>query len=391
MSGWWRERLAAWRTLSTFSRLPRSDRAIAVYAEAAADWSHLGPLVCQLTGTLGRRVVYLTSDFGDPVLDAPPPGVMPFYVGMGYARTALFRAIECGALVLTMPDLESFFLKRSVAPVHYVYVFHSMTSTHANFRKGSYDNYDSILCAGPHHREEIRATERAYGLAEKRLVDCGYLRLDTILADATSRPQNASGDPARILIAPSYGPTAILEFCGAELVAVLLDAGLHVTVRPHPMTRTATPAVLDAVRDRYRTHERLVWEEDIGGTQSFHDSDIMISDWSGAALEYAFGRERPVLFIDVPRKLNNPDWERIGLPTIEDAIRDRIGAIVSPDRLDTAPDAIRGLLGRAEAMRGSLRAERGRWIYNVGHSAEVAADYIVALPEVEAFRQAEAS
>ena len=33
----------------------------------------------------------------------------------------------------------------------------------------------------------------------------------------------------------------------------------------------------------------------------------MVSDWSGVAMEFAFGLERPVLFIDVPRKTNNPE------------------------------------------------------------------------------------
>mgnify|MGYP003326545469 CR=1 FL=1 len=42
--------------------------------------------------------------------------------------------------------------------------------------------------------------------------------------------------------------------------------------------------------------------------ESLHRSDLMISDWSGAALDYALGLNKPVLFIDVPRKVNNLDY-----------------------------------------------------------------------------------
>lgn len=59
----------------------------------------------------------------------------------------------------------------------------------------------------------------------------------------------------------------------------------------------------------------------------------MVSDWSDAALEYAFCRESPVLFVDVPRKVNNPAWQEIGLEPIEASIRDKIGMNVRLDEL----------------------------------------------------------
>ena len=38
----------------------------------------------------------------------------------------------------------------------------------------------------------------------------------------------------------------------------------------------------------------------------------MISEWAGAAIEYAFSRERPVIFIDTQPKINNLHWKKIG-------------------------------------------------------------------------------
>ncbi|MNG16310.1 hypothetical protein D3C84_1002110 [compost metagenome] len=62
-------------------------------------------------------------------------------------------------------------------------------------------------------------------------------------------------------------------------------------------------------------------DEDGDGNASLLSSDIMLSDWSGAALEFAFGLERPVIFADVPRKVLNPDYTQIGLEPLEVQIR----------------------------------------------------------------------
>ena len=76
------------------------------------------------------------------------------------ARTVLFRKIECREFVMTIPDLQNMWLKRSVHPVHYTYVFHSTNSTHTSYRKGAFDHYDTIMCVGQYHVDEIRRTVR---------------------------------------------------------------------------------------------------------------------------------------------------------------------------------------------------------------------------------------
>ena len=47
----------------------------------------------------------------------------------------------------------------------------------------------------------------------------------------------------------------------------------------------------------------------------------MISDWSGISMEYAFTFERSVIFIDVPKKILNPNADDLPLEPIEISIR----------------------------------------------------------------------
>ena len=75
--------------------------------------------------------------------------------------------------------------------------------------------------------------------------------------------------------------------------------------------------------------------EDTTKYEALFSSHIMVSDWSGAALDYAFGLGKPVLFIDVPRKVNNQEYESINIQPFEVWIRDKIGKILCVEDLDS--------------------------------------------------------
>ena len=130
------------------------------------------------------------------------------------------------------------------------------------------------------------------------------------------------------------------------------------------------------IKERFGDHPLVNLETDVTSEESLHSSDIMISDWSGAALEYAFGLERPVLFIDLPRKVRNPGYEEISCVPIEVVLRPEIGAVVPPDAVHTVPSQIEQLAGDPVGYRERLKESRQKWVYNVGSSGAVGADYI---------------
>ncbi len=372
-----------WSAARRFHALPAEARRIVFYAEDGDSWPHLGPIVRELSDGLGRQVCYLTSSHADPVLKLNHPLITPFCIGEGAVRTSLFMSLKADVCIMTMPDLQTFHLKRSWQyPVHYVYVFHSMVSTHMIYRKGAFDAFDTILCTGPHHLREIRATEAAYNLPPKQLIEHGYSRLDTIRTYLTASPRGrAAGSELNVLLAPSWGPSGLIETRGAELCHVLLDAGCRVTVRPHPMTRRKWPAAVQAIQREFADNAFVRVETDITSSASLDAADVMIGDWSGAALEYAFGYERPVLFVDVPRKVNNPEYERIDCEPLEVSIRERIGRVVAPERLAELVPLLRSLPCEADDWAERIRAARTEYVYNLGRSARVAAEAIVNLSE----------
>jgi len=351
----------AWRGLSRFQSVDQEKRPIVFYAQDVWAWKHFGPIVSTLVDTLGKEVSYVTSNRLDPVLQTEHSRIHTFYVGLGMFRMSWFQSLESDVLVMTMPDFGTYHIKRSKHPVHYIYLHHSMVSSHMASRPNAFDNFDSILCVGPHHREETRAAENQYGLQPKTLIDAGYGVVDSILAsdNPLSISQSQAGEQSkRVLIAPSWGENALIETRGGELVEVLLEAGHQVTVRPHYMTIQNHPGLLRELGKRFGAHSKFLLDTDLQSQGTVHSSDIMISDWSGAALEFAFGLERPVLFVDLPKKANNPDYQKIGLVPVEMWLRSQIGEVISPDRLSDIPAAVKRLCENPGKWREAIREVR---------------------------------
>ncbi len=362
-----------------FLAVPVQQRRIVIYSEGRGYWTHFEPVFRALRDTHGETVLYVTSDPDDPLRIDPPRGLVPFCIGEGSIRTLFFAGLQARVLLMTMPDLHSYHIKRSPHDVHYVYLHHSMVSTHMIYRAAAFDHFDAVLCVGPHHVQEIRAREKAKGLPAKTLVEAGYGRLDSILADRCSDSTGITdADPDQIIVAPSWGEHALLERHGAAVIGPLLNAGFNVVLRPHPRTRKLNPTVLEAITAEFSGHERFQLDENTDGKQTLMDSALMVSDWSGAALEFALGLERPVLFVDVPRKVLNPEYEALGIEPLEASIRTQIGELVPETALDTLGAVASQMMSDNRAWPERIRQVREQNIYHCGKSGNVAAAYLVS-------------
>jgi hypothetical protein len=364
-----------WRQYRAFRRLPRGDRRIVFYAESSQDWHHWRDLIGHLTTELGETICYVSSDPDDPGLHQRSPRISPFCIGRGLWRIWFFQWLDADVLVTQLLDLDNLELKRSIHPVHYVYVFHSLVSTHMADRADSFDHYDTILCAGPHQMHEIRRREELHDLAPKQLIPHGYARLEELMA-ARRAPAIAAGAGIHVLVAPSWGAHTILPTCGPELTGILLDAGFRVTLRPHFQTRWALPEVVDRVAERYRGNPRFALVEEMGERDSLVDAHIMVTDWSGAGLDFGLGLEKPVLFIDLPPKARNDTWQELGIEPFEWYVRDKIGAILPPDRLAEAPDLIQRLIQYPARFRCDVSRLRDERVFNLGRSGAAGGEAI---------------
>ena len=370
------------KELEKFNELDLDERSIVFYSEDISSFVHFEQIIYELTEKMGRQICYVTSAKDDPMLTSQNKRINAFYIGLGAIRTKFFMELKADILVMTMPNLETYFIKRSkVYPVHYVYIFHSIVSTHTIYRKGAFDHYDSIFCTGPHHIEEITATESVYSLKHKNLVEHGYGLLDKLQKNKPLKNQkNYTNDKKKkIIIAPSWGKHNLLELMGIELVKILLDAGYHVTVRPHPMTIRKWPKKIKAIKNEFDNEPNFEMETDVSSFESIYSAYGLISDWSGIAIEYAFVCEMPVFYIDVSQKINNSSYKKIQCNPLEFSIRNLIGKIISPNDLSSLPKVIESTYEENNNFKTIIQEVRNKTIFNLGQSGIKGAQEILQI------------
>jgi hypothetical protein len=369
--------MKAWRQLFSFLTSSTGSRVVFL-SEGRHQWTHLGPLVLAFAKRCAS-VTYLTSSLDDPGLDHHGDDIRAIYLGNGLARAIALRTLDADVLITSIPDLGDDLFRRSRSPVHYVYVHHSLVSTHMIYREEAFDQYDTIFCGGPHHVAETRAREHLYGLPGKTLFEYGYPRLDELRKAAKGAAQNSPSAAPHVLVAPSWGPEGLFETVGADLIGFLLEAGMRVTARPHPETRLRTPHCLEEIDRRFQDIPNFDFDQDALSDNALLCADIMISDWSGVALEFAFARERPVLFADVARKIRNPDYLKIDLEPIEVTLRERIGAVLPITDMGNVAGRVRTLLAEIPRWRQAITNARDDFVCNLDRSAEIGAARILEI------------
>ena len=363
-------------TVKELLAVPPSERPVLVYAEDDYSWNQLEGYVREITSTHGRRVTYVTSDPQDPILDREDDLFRAYCVRESLQK--FLPRVDSPVFLTTMPDLDSFHLKRPTASTC-VYAFHSLNSTHAAYREGAFDAYDVFLCVGPYQQAELELRFEQIGKSDYRLAETGYYKLDRV-AEAFSRYTKVHPEDTTVLVAPSWGRDNLLASVGAELIMSLADAGFRTIVRPHPaFFESIYPggeAIVASLEALCAHRSNVVFEKSITTENSFLEADLMVSDWSGAGFEYALGTERPVLFVDVPRKVMNDDWAAIGLAPFEDRIRSEVGTVLPIGNAGDAGEAATSLIAGADRYRSGIVAVREREVFNFGTAAKAGASTI---------------
>jgi YidC/Oxa1 family membrane protein insertase len=355
---------------------PPNRREVVIYSRENSSYAHFEGIITELTERYGCHVTYVTSDPQDPLFRQADRKFTLLYIRN--LLTVFMKALDAQVLLLTMPDLGKFHVPRPPKKTRPVYIFHAILSTHMVYRLGAFDHYDTIFCVGPHHNHEITRHSEVYGVPQRTLVNFGYPKLDQ-LAESCRQYTKRCTDATTVLVAPGWGDSNILTDLGDVVISKLLDAGYQVIVRPHPELVRRSPHVLRKLVSLFGKNPQFTLEPNIISVESLLEADVMICDWSGVAFEYAFATERPVLSIDLPRKVRNPEWERLGIVPFEDFARRAIGPVIGVDELANLGDHVAQILAQPEAYRASIQELRSKYIYNFGHSSQVGARYIYHL------------
>jgi len=355
------------------------DKRLVFYSESDGFYKYFEGYINYILEHSDVVIHYVTSDVRDRVLSMNKARIQAYYVGP-IALIRVMMLMDADIVVMTMPDLEKYHIKRSLVrkDIEYIYTDHGMTSLHLMLQENALDYFDTIFCYGPNHIREVREMERVYNLPAKTLVKTGFPLLDSMIEGAEAIG-DVINDPKIILIAPSWQQDNILEYCLEETLRPLLGAGYRIVVRPHPEFIKRFPGKMRKIIERYKDDvgDDFEIQTSFASSETVYSADLVITDWSSIANEFSYARKKPSLFINTPMKVVNPNYKKIPLVPLDISLRDEIGISIDVEDLDTILDVVHTLFDNADEYRGRIADVVSQNIFDVGDGARGGGQYII--------------
>lgn len=340
--------------------------------------------ICDELERRGQDALYLAGSEDDPVLAKPYTHVRRECIGEGNKGIARLNLLKADVVLSTTPGLDVYQWKRSRDVKRYLHIPHA-SSDIVLYRMFGLDYYDAVLLSGAYQAEQIRELEALRNLPAKDLPVVGMTYMDA-LKERLAHAEPLGEHPVTVLLAPSWGQSAILARYGGRIIDALLKTGYRIIVRPHPQSFTSEADRIEELMRQYPDGEQLEWNRDSDNFDVLRRSDVLISDFSGVLFDFALVFDKPVLYADTSfdRAPYDASWIREELWTFRTL--PKIGEPLEERDLDCLKERIDGVL-HAQSKQDARDAARAEtWAYP-GEAAVRTVDYLIeTLQKIEAER-----
>lgn len=353
---------------------------IVFYSEKNGFYKYYKNIIEEIIRRTNIDIHYITSDPEDEVFQMESDQFKPYYIGEN-RLIVLMMKLETEIMVMTTPDLNNFQLKRSYVKkdIEYVYVPHDVNSSNLTFHKNALDAYDTIFTSGPKNKAELSEREKKFSLPAKKLVEWGSSVIDnmTVAYQQMVAEESNRKEKKTILIAPSWQKDNILDSCMEQMLELLIHTDYHIIVRPHPQYVRHFEARIDALAQRYKAYD-VEFQKDFSSNKTVYMADLLVTDWSSIAFEYAFSTLKPVLFLNTPMKVVNEDYQELETVPIDIELRDKIGISLETDTVtQELVKAVDRLLFDKQFDTKAIQQLKEEYLYNASQSGKVGALYLI--------------
>lgn len=362
-----------------------ANKHLVFYSEKSGFYKYFQDVIEYLLSHSNITIHYVTSDPKDQIFELAKlqPRIKPYYIGERKLITLMMK-LDADMVVMTMPDLDNFHIKRSYVrkDIEYVYMFHWCTSTHMVIREHALDHFDTIFCPGPHQMEELRYSEQMYQLPPKRLIETSYGVIERLVTLYEAMDRERDKDPLpQLLIAPSYQDGNIMDSCIDQILEALLVLNIQIIVRPHPQYIRHSPRKLEAFQRKYSEQihrNKVIFQTDFSSGEAVYRSDIVLTDWSTIAYEFALTTLKPALFIKTPMKVINPHYTDYPMEPLDITLRGEIGAEIRPEEISQLPEIVQEMLKDSAQWQSQILSVRQNIMPKFGCSGKLGGKYIIS-------------
>lgn len=345
---------------------------MAIFSDDKRYWPVFEP-ICRELEARGTDVVYLTASADDPALNNPYPHVCGVFIGEGNKAFSKLNFLKATILLSTTPGLDVYQWKRSKDVKYYVHIPHAANDI-SSYRMFGIDYFDALLLSGEYQVQEVRDLEALRQLPAKKTVLVGIPYMDELVRRRGETTLPAGGEKT-VLLAPSWGPSAIFSKYGGEIIEKLLETGYHVVIRPHPQSFTSEKELVDSLMKQYPASEQLEWNRDTDNFEVLNRSSILISDFSGVIFDFALAFDKPVIYADTSFDYGIYDQWWLDRPFWTFDILPRIGQKLTEESLPVLKEMIDTCLSDPRYAQGRREARAQSWEHP-GEGAARAADYL---------------
>ena len=353
-------------------------KSIVIFSEGKAYWNVFKPIVEKLIEKQ-QFFSYYTMGMDDPCLRIDSPYMDNCFIGDGHRAFVKIGNLNANIVLTTTPNIgtKGFPIPRSNGIIKLAYTGHSFDDA-AYMHRGALNYYDAVMLTGEFVINSIRMLEKIRNLPAKELYPAGLPYMDELIKKASIfASKNPELQKITVLLAPSWGNKGFLNSYGSDFIEELAKQDFNLILRPHPQSLKVERKLIRDIEKKLRKYKNLKWDLNPDGTESFQIADIMISDTSAVRFDFALVYQKPFITIPIvftPEMIQEYELADLGYSWTEEAIK-IISYTLKDGEIKYIGDIIRRIL--REKSHEDILEFRNKNIYNLGHSGEVIAEYLI--------------
>lgn len=345
---------------------------LVIFSDDKRYWTIFKP-ICEELDRRGINIVYWTASADDPALNAKLSCMKAEFIGSGNKAFAKLNFLRATVLLSTTPGLDVYQWKRAREVKYYVHIPHAASDV-SMYRMFGIDYYDALLLSGEYQVQQVREMEEIRSLPAKEMVKVGIPYMDEMLLRLKNSPKRYNAERT-VLLAPSWGTSAILNRYGEQFIELLLKTGYHVIIRPHPQSFKSEKEMIDKIMNLYPDSDQLEWNRDTDNFDVLNRSDILISDFSGVMFDFALVYDKPIIYTDTQFDVSPYDAWWLKSPIWTFAVLDKLGLKLTQENMNEIKSLIDKCLTDERFANGRDEARSECWEH-IGEGAVRTSDYL---------------
>ncbi len=344
-----------------------------IFSDNKRYWSIFEP-ICRELDKRGKDVLYITESPDDPALSNPYEHIKAECIENENKLFTRLNFLNAAIVLSTTPGLDVYQWKRSRDVQYYVHIPHAASDI-TLYRMFGIDYYDAIMLSGEYQADDIRNLEKLRSLPPKELVQVGIPYMDE-MALRLEKSGPAPEHERTVLLAPSWGKSALFSKYGGKIIDVLLKTGYHIIVRPHPQSFISEKEMIDKLMKAYPESNQLEWNRDRDNFEVLRRSDILVSDFSGVIFDFTLVYDKPVIYTDPKFDLDPYDAWWLKTPLFTTRALPMLGCELKDENMESLKELIDTCITDPKYALGRRTVKEETWAHT-GEGAIRATEYLL--------------